>query len=137
MTGNESRTVKRKYVVLAVTLVLVAIIFAGYIGRPSRSVTSFCDVFAQEDARLAKLPGDTWPSGVFKEDISDAGEFAESFSRLEKVAPEDIRADVATIQAIYEKIDEDPSQAIAASLSGIDAEEAVIDWIEANCSENN
>lgn len=105
--------------------------------RVERSLQSFCNVYSEEDSRLESLPGDSYPSGVFNEEISDASEFAVSFDRLEKAAPEEIRADVATLQSLYAKIHEDPSQAIAASLSGIEPEENVEEYIDANCGENS
>ena len=127
----------KKILIVAVILVAAIAVLLAFIPKTERSAQAFCNTYNEEDARLSTLPGDTYPSGVFNEDISDAGEFAMSFSRLEKVAPEEIRADVSTLQSIYQKIDEDPSQAIAASLSGVQAEENVVDWINSNCSTNN
>ena len=134
--NKSSDTKKKTRVVLLVLVAIVLVLFFALSGS-ERSVQSFCDVYDEEDTRLESLPGDTYPSGVFNEDLSDASEFAASFKKLEKVAPQEIRADVATLQSIYEKIHEDLSQAITASLSGVGAEENVVDWIDDNCSEDS
>ncbi|MGH7196381.1 MAG: hypothetical protein ACREGJ_01285 [Candidatus Saccharimonadales bacterium] len=117
-----------------VIAVLVVLLIAQTVA-PGRSVASYCQTYKEEKARLAKLPGDTWPSGVFNDEISDAGEFAASFRKLEKVAPEEIRADVATLGALYQKIHDDPSQAIGASLSGASADESIKKWTKDHCTE--
>lgn len=123
----------------AVVGVLIVVIFAAFVlfflQSPRRSAAAYCQVYKEEKARLAKLPGDTWPSGVFNDAVSDAGEFATAFSRLEKVAPNEIRPDVATLQSIYQKIHDDPSQGISASLSGVSAESSVEEWTKENCQE--
>lgn len=133
---KQSAPKKRNIVIGAVVLVIIILIFVitQLTSGPQRSVTAYCQTFKEEKARLAKLPGDTWPTGVFNEELSDAGEIAASFSKLEKVAPDEIRPDIATLQSIYEKIDSDPSQAISASLSGVSAETSVKDWTKNNCS---
>ena len=110
-------------------LVSIFIIF----GQPERSVASYCKVYQEEEARLAKLPGDTYPSGVFQDELSDAGAFADAFSKLEKVAPDEIRPDVKSLQGVYKKMADDPSQAIAASLSGAGAEDSVKEWTGDHC----
>jgi len=46
---------------LVVILILVLIFHAA---TPQRSVAAYCNVFKQEKARLAKLPDNTWSSGV-------------------------------------------------------------------------
>ena len=127
---------KRRNIIIGVAL-LVVILLALLITQlmaPSRSVASYCEVYKEEKARLAKLPGDTWPAGIFNDELSDAGEIATSVGRLEKVAPDEIRSDVATIKSIYQKIHDDPSQAIDASLSGVTAEANVKDWTATKCT---
>lgn len=133
---EQSDPKKRNIVIAGVALVIIVLIFVivQLVSGPQRSVAAYCQTFKEEKARLAKLPGDTWPTGVFNEELSDAGEIAASFSKLEKVAPDDIRPDIATLQSIYQKIDSDPSQAISASLSGVSAETNVKDWAKNHCS---
>lgn len=126
---------KRKIVIAAVVLVIFVLIFliTQFFSGPQRSISAYCQTYKEEKARLAKLPGDTWPTGVFNDELNDAGEVATAFGRLEKVAPNEIRPDVATLQSIYHKIDSDPSQAISASLSGISAESSVKEWTNEHC----
>ena len=127
---------KRAVTIGAVVVIAVLVVFLiAQTAAPGRSVASYCQVFKEEKTRLAKLPGDTWPSGVFNDALSDAGEFANSFSELEKVAPDEIRPDVATLQSIYKKIHDDPSQAIGASLSGASAESSVKKWTTDHCAD--
>jgi hypothetical protein len=117
-------------VILAVVLLVLLI---TQLAAPKRSVTAYCQTYKEEKTRLAKLPGNTWPSGVFNDAISDAGEFAASFGRLEKVAPDEIVPDVKTLRSVYQKIHDDPSQAIGASLSGTSADSAIKNWTNTHC----
>lgn len=123
----------KKVILIAPILLLIFVLIMQGTKRPERSAESFCRVLSEEKSRLATFPGDTYPSGVFNEELSNAQEFADSFAKLEKVAPEEIRTDVSTIKSLYAKIHADPSQAIAVGLSGIDPEDNVEDWIENNC----
>lgn len=118
-------------VVILVVVLLVLLI--TQLAAPKRSVAAYCQTYNEEKTRLAALPGNTWPSGVFNDAISDAGEFAVSFGKLEKVAPDEIAPDVKTLQGVYQKIHDDPSQAISASLSGTSAESSVKKWTVTNC----
>jgi len=106
------------------------------LSTPTRSVENFCKVHSEEKARLAALPGDTWSSAVFGEKTNDASEMAKSFERLESVSPDEIKSDVELQQELFKKVDEDPSQALAASLSGIGPEENVKQWTKSNCQNN-
>lgn len=119
----------------AILIILLIILLVAQLAAPKRSVAAYCQTYKDEKARLAALPGDTWPAGIFDDELSDAGEIAKSISKLEKVAPEEIRSDVATLQSIYQKIHDDPSQAISASLGGVSAEQNVKDWTKAHCAE--
>ncbi len=141
--NKEDMSVKRRklnnsYVVTTVgilTLVILVLI-AHQLTAPKRSIANYCKVYKQENARLAKLPGDTWPSSVFDDNVGDAGEFVKSFGRLETVAPNDIKSDVGTLQTLYQKVDDDPSQALSVSLSGIGPEDNVKQWTDARCKVN-
>lgn len=117
--------------IVGIIIALIAVFF--FMQQPQRSVAAYCKVYTEEKARLSKLPGDTYPSGVFQDELSDASAFADAFGKLEKVAPDEVKSDVKTLQGIYRKMADDPSQAIAASLSGAGAEESVKDWTSRNC----
>jgi hypothetical protein len=125
---------QRIFIGLGVLLLVVLIIIVVHGFTPKRSVEAYCTAYKQEKARLAKLPGDTWPSSVFDDSLSDASEFAKAFGRLKQVAPKDIEPDVATLQSLYRKVHDDPSQAMSASLSGITPEENVREWTVKNCT---
>jgi hypothetical protein len=125
-----------RLVIIAGAVVLVIVLLVLMIPQltaPKRSVAAYCQTYKEEKARLTKLPGNTWPSGVFNDAIGDAGEFATSFGKLESVAPEEIRGDVTALKAVYQKIDADPSQAISASLSGSSADGSLKSWTNQNC----
>ncbi len=117
----------------AILVIALILLLIAQLAAPKRSVAAYCQTYKDEKARLAALPGDTWPSGVFNDAVSDAGEFATAFSRLEKVAPDEIRPDVATLQSVYQKIHDDPSQAISASLSGSAADTSLKSWTAEHC----
>lgn len=118
----------------AVILVLILVILLiTQLAAPKRSVAAYCQTYKQEKVRLAKLPGNSWPSGVFNDAVGDAGEMATSFSKLESVAPEEIHGDVTTLKSVYQKIHADPSQAVGASLSGASADGVVKEWTATNC----
>lgn len=129
---------KKRNLIIALITVVVGLLIFWLIQQtaPQRSVAAYCSTYKEEKARLAKLPGDTWPAGIFNDELSDASEIANSVGRLEEVAPDEIRSDVATIQSIYQKIHDDPSQAIGASLSGVSAEASVKKWTTTHCGDN-
>lgn len=121
--------------VLGVVVVVIVLVAFALLRPPAHSVEAYCKVYKTEKTRLAKLPGEAYPSGVFNEAISDASAFATAFDRLEQVAPPDIQPDLKTLRAIYQKIDDDPSQALAASLSAISPDETIKTWTLANCNQ--
>lgn len=125
----------RKVMVGAVVAMIVLLfgLLVNQLATPKRSVAEYCKVYKREKARLAKLPGDAYPSGVFDDSLSDANEFAVSFDNLQKSAPSDIRSDVKSLQDAYRKIADEPSQAISASLGGVSAENSVKQWTIAHC----
>lgn len=132
---ETKRSSQRLIILIAavVGIVIIVLIILFYLLQPKPSVSAYCQVYKEEKARLAKLPGDTYASAVFNDEISDAGEFANSFSRLESVAPSDIRPDITTLRGIYKKIHDDPSQAISAGLSGLGTEKSVKGWTADQC----
>lgn len=126
-----------RLVIIAGAVILMIVLLALLLPRltaPKRSVAAYCQTYNEEKARLAKLPGNTWPSGVFNDAVGNAGEFATSFGKLESVAPEEIHGDVTALKSVYQKIDADPSQAISASLSGSSTDSSLKDWTRKNCS---
>lgn len=127
-----------RLVIIAGAVILLIVLLALLLPRltaPKRSVAAYCQTYTEEKARLAKLPGSTWPSGVFNDAVGDAGEFAASFGKLEKVAPEEVQSDAMALKSIYQKIHDDPSQAIGASLSGASADENLKAWTKSHCRE--
>ncbi len=126
---------KRRIIIGSSLAILALVAVVGYrMMVPERSVSAYCKTFASEKTRLAKYPGNTYPSGVFNDSLSDAGQFATSFGRLERVAPSDIKPDVTTLKSLYQKMHDDPSSSFAASLSGIGAENSVKQWTDSHCS---
>jgi hypothetical protein len=127
---------KNKTLMLVFAVVLVIIVVGIILLTPhkERSIASYCKVYKEEKIRLSKLPGETWPSGVFNDSVGDASELVTSFGRLAAVAPDDIRSDVTTLKALYKKVDGDPSSAISASLSGIGPENRVQTWTDMHCN---
>lgn len=138
-TEDKKPNQKSKRLALIVGIVIVAIVLLvlliAQLMAPKRSVAAYCQVYKEEKARLAKLPGNTWPSGVFNDAVGDAGEFAASFGKLENVVPEDAHGDVTALKAVYQKIHDDPSQAISASLSGSSADAGLKSWTADHCTE--
>jgi len=132
---NTAHHPKKKPIIIAVTVVFTGILIFWLIQQltPQRSIESYCKVYNEEKARLSTLPGDTWPAGIFNDELSDAGEIATSIKRLEKVAPDEMQPDIKTLVSIYQKIDSDPSQALSASLSGVEAEANVKEWTKKQC----
>ena len=125
---------RRNILLIVIAVIILTIAAFVVFGRSERSVAAYCKVYQSEKTRLSALPGNTYPSGVFNDEISDASEFATAFGKLESAAPDEIRSDVKTLQGIYKKIADDPSQAIAASLSGSGAEQNVKKWTIEHCN---
>lgn len=134
----SNETISKRPLLITVIIVfgvtIIGLLFVT-LSNSERSVENYCKVYKEEKERLTQLTGDTWPSAVFDASTNDAGEMATSFKRLSRVAPSDIEPDVTTLQKLYQKVDDDPSQALSASLSGIDSEESVQQWSESNCKE--
>lgn len=120
--------------VVGIVLLLVVLIFAVVSSsKPNRSVAAFCSTYKQENARLAKSSGDTYSLHPFTHDSNNPHDFVVALSNLDAVAPNDIEPDVKTLKLLFEKIDKDPSQAFAASMSGLGAESSVADWTTQHC----
>lgn len=140
MSNEQAKpdSAKNRTVLLAAggAIILVIIILAAMLfTRPTRSVQAFCSTYKQENARLASSRGDTYSVKPFTHNSSNPHDFVSSLSKLELVAPDDIQHDVRTLKQIFEKIDQDPSQALSASISGLGAESSVDKYIAQHCKE--
>ena len=128
-------TKKRIILVVSGTLVMaiVIVIMLSLLAWPTRSVVAFCSAYKQENLRLANSHGDTYSVKPFTNSSNNPRDFVTALDKLEQVAPEDIQPDVKTLKQIFEKIDQDPSQALTASLSGLGAEDGVSKWTSQHC----
>ena len=124
---------KQKIALLAVLALVIVVGVVLTLSKPERSVASYCKVYKEEKARVAKLPGDTYPSLLFDHPLSDAGEFVTSLDRLEKVAPNDIRPDVHTLKPLYQKLQYDPSQLTSVSFAAEPVDKSASEWTKQNC----
>lgn len=130
------RGIKNKQWLVIVGLVAVVVVLAiTQLAQPRRSVAAYCKVYTAEKARIAKLPGDTYPSLLFDHQLSDAGEFVTSLDRLERVAPDDVRSDVRTLKSLYQKLKDDPSQMASVSLAADPVDTNLKNWTRKSCSE--
>ena len=124
---------KQKIIIFSALAVILVSGAVMMLKQPERSVASYCKVYKAEKARIAKLPGDTYPSLLFDRQLSDAGEFATSLGRLEQVAPNDIRPDVHTLKTLYQKLKDDPSQFVSVSFAAESVDKNVSTWAETRC----
>ncbi len=124
------RVVVRVFIVLALAATLLLI---AQLNSLKRSVAAYCAVYREEDAKLADAQGNTYGVSVFSHKSSDPVDFAEAFSKLERVSPDDIRPAVKTLQQLFKELSNDSSQALSASLSGIPAETTVKNWTDSHC----
>lgn len=121
-------------IVVAALIAVAAILTIFLLMQPERSVAAYCKVHKEQSAKLAHAQGDTYSVTVFPHSSSDPGDFVSAFNELEQVAPEEIYPDVKTLQQIFQTINDDPSQAFGASLSGLSAESSVKEWTVEHCS---
>ena len=126
---------QRAITAVSILVILVLVIFAVMqLIAPKRSVAAYCKVYTQEKARIAKLPGNTYPSLLFDHPQNDASQFAVSLGRLEKVAPDDIRPDITTLKSLYEKLHNDPSQMTSISFAADPVDTSLKKWTGDHCS---
>lgn len=126
---------KRYILIISAVLLVLIVALACFLLTPKRSVEAYCKVYKQEKTRLATFPGDTYPSGVFGEELSDAGEISKSYDRLAKVAPADIQKDVETLADSYKQINSSSANFWSAGFASLAPNQSVISWTEKNCSE--
>jgi hypothetical protein len=122
-------------ILLGGLLILILLAIFLFTRQPERSVAAYCKVYAEENAKLPHDGGDKHKAGIFTSSINDPGKFAAAYTKLERVAPEEIRHDVKTLKAVFEKIDSDPSQTLAAGLSGLGASMEVENWTKGHCAQ--
>lgn len=129
---------KRNLIVVVVSITAIVtlniLVVASLV--PERSIASYCSVYHEENLKLASSQGDTYGVRVFTHKSGDAADFVSAFSRLEKVAPEDISEDVSGLRRIFSDIDKDPSRVLQASLAGMPAQESVRKWTIDHCTVN-
>ncbi len=124
--------------IAAASILIIAVLIVLAVTQlvaPKRSVAAYCKVYTQEKARIAKLPGDTYPSLLFDHPQNDASEFAASLGRLEKVAPDDIRPDITTLKSLYEKLHKDPSQMTSISFAAEPVDTSLSKWTSQRCED--
>ncbi len=119
----------------AMLLVILVIAFV-FFRPPERSVAAYCKVYKDENAKLLHQGEDKYSAGIFTSSVNDPHKFAEAYSKLEQVAPEDVRPDVKTLRQVFQKIDSDPTQSLGAGLSGLGAESSIKDWTTKHCPQS-
>jgi hypothetical protein len=121
-------------IAIAVIAAIVIALIITQLSQPESSIAAYCKTYKQQNVKLAEATGDTYSTTVFpNRSSSDPTDFATAFSSLEQVAPKGIHPDVKTLQQIFQKIANDPSQALTASLSGLGAESNVKSWTNQYC----
>lgn len=120
-------------IISVVLLMIVIVVILSLLSRPTRSVATFCSAYKEQNDILAKSQGNTYSVRPFTHSSSSPHDFVVAPSKLESVAPQEIEPDVKTLKQIFEKIDQDPSQALSASMSGLGAEDNVANWTSRNC----
>lgn len=132
---NRQSSKKTKIVAIMSILVVLAIVvlLLLLLNRPERSVSAFCNTYKEQNDELSNSTGSTYSLKPFTHSTNNPKDFVNALSKLEAVSPNEIQPDVKTIKQIYEKIDQDPSQALSASLSGLGAEENLAKWTSSKC----
>lgn len=136
-TSSKSGFSKNKStVVIALVLIALALLITAWLinKSPKRSISAYCSEYKTQKSIIAKSGGETYSSAVFNESSSDTNIFVTAYGQLAKVAPSDIQKDVETLDSIYKKIADDPSEAMSASLSGLSAEDSVAKWTKGHCN---
>lgn len=133
LTAKLRRLNSKRWLVIVGVLILITALAVNQLVQPRRSVAAYCKVYKAEKVRIAKLPGNTYPSLLFGHQLSDAGEFVTSLQRLEKAAPDDIRPDVHTLKSLYQKLKDDPSQMVSVSFAADSVDKNVSNWTSGHC----
>lgn len=129
---------KRNWIFLAagVLVVILITLMITQLNRPERSVAAYCKVYGQEKAGLSAMSNNSnpYPSGVFDVTVTDAGQIATSFSKLDPVAPKEIEPEVSGLQKLYQDIHDNPSHAISNALNGGSLDDSLKTWTQQHCS---
>lgn len=129
---------KRNWMFLAAGVVVVILIalLISQLNQPERSVAAYCKVYGQEKARLSAMSNNSnpYPSGVFNVTVTDAGQIAASFGKLDPVAPKEIEPEVSGLQKLYQDIHDNPSHAISNALNGGSLDDSLKVWTNNNCT---
>lgn len=135
-TSSKSWLSKNKFtVVIALVLIALALLITVLLinKSPKRSISAYCSEYKTQKSIIAKSGGETYSSAVFNESSSDTDVFVTAYGKLAKVVPSDVQRDVETLDSVYRKIADDPTQAMSASLSGLSAEDSVAKWTKSHC----
>lgn len=128
---------KRNWMFLAAgaLVVILIVLLIAQLNRPERSVAAYCKVYGQEKARLSDMSNNSnpYPSGVFNVTVTDAGQIATSFGKLDPVAPKEIEPEVSGLQKLYQDIHDNPSHAISNALNGGSLDDSLKAWTQSNC----
>lgn len=119
--------------ILVVTLIALLI---TQLNRPERSVAAYCKVYGQEKARLSAMSNNSNPysSGVFNVSVTDAGQIAASFGKLDPIVPKEIESEVNSLQKLYQDIHENPSHAMNNALNGGSLDDSLKTWTNDHCT---
>ncbi len=116
-----------------IVLLLIIVLVVVLLSQPTRSVAAYCSTYKQQDAILVKSSGNTYSVHPFTHSSSNPHDFVTALGKLDSVAPKEIEPDIKTLKQLFEKIDQDPSQAVSASMSGLGAESSVANWTSQHC----
>lgn len=123
----------KQRIIAFVLLVVIIVVVVFLLRPPARSVAAYCRIYNEQNAKLAKAKGNAYTVAVFSHNSSNPADFVEAFSKLERVAPDDIRPDVTILKKVFQTIQKDPSQALNAGIGGESAERSVTDWTTDHC----
>jgi hypothetical protein len=114
---------RHKRVSVAAIIAAVAIVVVLFFAlQPDRSIANFCKVANEEKQTI-----------VGSENYEKR---LETYKKLERVAPEEIRPDVTTIRKGQQDIVDNPSNTFATELGLSGSGDRLVKYISKNCSEN-
>lgn len=118
-------------------VVILAVLLITQLGRPERSVATYCKIYGQEKTRLSAMSNDSnpYPSGVFNVSVTDAAQIATSLGRLDPVAPKEIEPEVSSLQKLYQDIHDNPSHAMTNALNGGSLDDSLKSWTANHCND--
>ncbi len=132
--AKRLKKVKAWQLFIGMIVVVIVIVAFNTLIPPERSVVAYCKTWKEQETKLSHAYGDTYSTTVFSHSSNNPHDFAVALGKMDRVAPKEIEPDVKGLEAVFAKIDKDPSQAISASLSGIEPESSVTDWTNSHCT---